>query len=143
MSFEKRDPIPPGRYWIDIIRDQPGLDYDAAPDYFRQWAGANNVVIVQQEEAKPQYLRDTKPIQFFLFDVKNPTPRWGARMGIGLPNIATNEQSSSDIVDRPDPEPNILDKLDDSLQDMGKYAKYSLMIGGAMLVVLLISKVRK
>jgi hypothetical protein len=97
MAIERRNPLPAGRYWIDISKEPVPLG---------TWQGflaaSSGFVHVDSTEDDPAY-------SWFLFTTTKPLV-WPE--GIGSPNIADQSVTSrSDTVDRPDPEPDFTDQI--------------------------------
>ena len=75
MALERRDPIPLGTYWIDVVKDHSG---------FLAWLkkNANTVKVLKHRD-------DEKDFRWwFLFEVLSPTKRWPLSVRIGAPTIA-------------------------------------------------------
>lgn len=97
MALERRDPIPPGIYWIDAIRRTPRGDAEEA---FRRWrADHADRVIVRATEDHGEYV-------WILFEVLADVPRWSGDTGLGLPSRAPRGAATrrEDTVQRPPPE---------------------------------------
>lgn len=97
MSLEKDDPIPPGYYWLDLLRPNHQLTQDAL-DNFRIWMKSFNPRTVKSVKTDGAWV---------LFEVEKPSMRWGVEDGLGLPNrapwgLATTKQSV--LSDRREPE---------------------------------------
>lgn len=105
-DLERHNPLPAGRYWVDVF----------APDAsaFIAWLRANkNAVHVTTTESFPENgggpARD-----WYLFDVTTPVP-WS---GPGFPTVAGPEiKTAEDTAQRPDPEKDPTDKLDDWIKN--------------------------
>lgn len=95
MALERRDPVPPGIYWLDVPQARVGE--------FNAWASARDVVVRRSVE-KPN--SDEPVLTWYLFEVLQPTP-W---VNIGLPTIAEQggETTYEDTSQRPEPEPDPL-----------------------------------
>jgi hypothetical protein len=92
--IERRQPLPPGRYWITVTSS------DSAPDrmtHFLQWTAANaQTVIVDKTEPMGGGVNGI----FCIFTVLQKTT-WDAKQ-FGFPNVAGPEiQTSDDTVQRP------------------------------------------
>jgi hypothetical protein len=112
--MERRDPVPPGRYWIVLKRDE-------LPQW-REWEISNSskvsVVATESQFVSPDgWLWASRPeailpgtdgiiktiaAEWVLFDVKAPV-KW---VGIGLPTIVTdlNMFRTTDFITAPDPD---------------------------------------
>lgn len=103
MGFEKRDPIPPGVYWIDTFNEYKGVPR------FMAWLKKNrdNVRVLKKERHYPSSgvaMRE-KARWWFLFQVRKPVPRWPVSAKLGLPTKAPKGKRTeeSDTVQKPDP----------------------------------------
>lgn len=95
-KLQRQNPLPPGRYWIDVF------EKDAAA--FRAWLERSPGVRVQTT----QHFDESPARDWYLFDVTAPTS-WE---GPGLPTIATADvKSSEDTVQRPPPPPSVADQM--------------------------------
>lgn len=95
MSFEKRNPLPPGRYWIDVADRPPGQVVE-----FRSFLEDSRVDVESEEETPAD---GPTPAQcFFLFKTDKPLAFASDRFG--FPTIAkTSDHSKSDTGQVPDP----------------------------------------
>lgn len=96
MKLERRNPLPAGRYWQDFFGKQR--------QFFINWREQAKphvkVLSTEAHEATDQ----SEPRDWVLFETDAPLP-WDAAQ-LGFPTIAGPQvQSSSDTVQRPDPEP--------------------------------------
>lgn len=114
MAIERRNPLPVGRYWVDIVEPKTGgvlLKFDA-------WLARNSSkvkVVKREQKGTTLWSLDTsgKRYDWVLFDVLSPV-EWPRTSGFGLPTIvqsptaptAAPVTSSADTVQRP-PEPTI------------------------------------
>lgn len=91
MAVERRNPLPVGRYWIDVIdtRARPGLRLR-----FAEWLGANrgNVRVVRREQFGG--LLTGAPRDWYLFEVTTPAT-WPSTAGFGFPSIARSDTAPS------------------------------------------------
>jgi hypothetical protein len=111
--IERRNPLPPGRYWVDVF--PPHLDTFAA------WlkthgptsgGGDGSVTVEETETFEGASDGSMPPRDFYIFDVSAPV-NWE---GPGLPTVATpNIKASDDTVQKPAPVPNVLDQIPGSL----------------------------
>jgi len=97
-ALERKTPLPPGRYWIDVFGDL------RAP--FHAWAKGHypDVVVTTVQSFEKAPIRDdhvgNKARDFVIFEVKKPVP-WHAPT-FGFPTIATKDvQSEQDTGDTP------------------------------------------
>jgi len=136
---ERRQPLPPGRYWITVTNS------DNAPDrvaHFFAWTTSNaqTVIVDKQEPLKggtttdrPNGSRWVKPVDgvFVIFTVLLKTT-WDARQ-FGFPNVAGEEiQHASDTVQRP-PEQTVEQYWGDFFNDflaspIGRFALIGLLV---------------
>lgn len=117
MAVERRNPLPVGRYWIDVIdtRARPGLRLR-----FAEWLGGNrsSVRVVRREQFGG--LLTGAPRDWYLFEVMSPVT-WPATAGFGYPSIARSEtaptapevRQASDTAQMPPPEPSMGQRLTD------------------------------
>lgn len=98
MAIERKNPLPAGRYWIDVIDYPPGHMNE-----FTAWALANDqkIAIESTEERT-----ELDPHQLFvIFRVLEPV--FFPQKNFGFPNIAGEQvHTSDDTAQKPDvPEP--------------------------------------
>lgn len=111
MALERRDPLPPGRYWQFILEDEYGP--------WQQWANEHSDTVQVVAVERKKHLAPYRPAIFvtrpdlsiimeeagswMLFDVSAPTP-W---VGFGYPTIVTDPKviSSAQVEQAPDPLP--------------------------------------
>lgn len=87
MAIERGDPIPAGRYWIDIPK--------ARVKNYTTWRKANPSVKTTSTQESPK-------MTFIIFEVSSPVPRWPADWGLGFPNQAgAGVRQASDVIQRP------------------------------------------
>lgn len=129
MPLERRSPLPAGLYWLDVLGEKRPA--------FIDWRTVNaETVKVRSVES----FEDPKPGRdWYKFEVLKPTA-WDAKR-FGFPNIIKPGEpinSSSDTVQRPDPEKDPLDKLGDALGDAGGMSSRLIqavaLIGGALVL---------
>lgn len=114
MALERRNPLPPGRYWLDVHgprSDAEGPQRDRNV-HFGIWKSRNSdAVHVEKTQSFPD---EDPPRNFVIFRTIKEIP-WGPEMAdvLGFPTIATDDvQSSDDTVQRPPPEaPDLADQL--------------------------------
>lgn len=111
MAVERRDPVPPGRYWVFLKKDESAQ--------WQQWVTANKgkvqTVLVESSLAVDRDMPAvfvTRPDldiimdrvgDYVVFDVKELVP-W---IGLGFPTIVTKPgtpPTSGEVVKAPDPE---------------------------------------
>jgi hypothetical protein len=127
-ALQRTNPLPAGKYWIDVFTPQ-----EAA---FQDWLRRNktHVIVTTTETFDP--IDDWPGRTWRLFEVKAPVS-WE---GPGFPTIAgPGVQSSSDTSDRPAPEKDPTDKLSDYLKKLADDAEKAkntiLWVGVAAIVV--------
>jgi len=124
MTLERRNPLPPGRYWMALLGEHSqqftagvkGLN-EAHPDLV-------HVIATNHHEAnatgngEPAY-------DWVLFTVAGNGAIWDHNL-IGTPNIAGPEVTQeSDTIQRPAPEMDPLDKLADALPSVDEAKKFA------------------
>jgi hypothetical protein len=137
MALERRSPLPPGMYWLDVLGDKRAG--------FIDWRTANkDTVRVRSPEAFPE---PAPGRDWYKFEVLRATP-WEATR-FGFPNrIAATDRidSSADTVQRPDPEKDPLDKLGDELSSVGtltsRLVPVVVVLGGVLVLANLWSRSR-
>ena len=127
MALERRNPLPPGRYWIDVFGDNRPR--------FTTWARQQKASVkVRVTESD---VNSEPPREWHLFDVSAPVP-WDAQT-FGFPTVAEPEvQTSQDTVQRPPPEPepdlsHVLPTPSDLATVGGGLGMLALIIAGAFL----------
>jgi hypothetical protein len=120
MTIERRNPLPAGRYWIDI--------FESGFTAFQSWLSNNkSSVRVETTEDYPA-AGDAPARQFYIFAVSAPTA-WPSDRGLGLPSIATsNVTSSSDTATRPDPPPDVVDQIAATASGIGEDLKKTVLV---------------
>lgn len=108
MALERRNPLPPGRYWQDFF----GENVELATKYFQDNAGSTYVEASEGDDGP-----DGK---WILFKVMEPTA-WNA-LRFGFPTIAgAGIRTRRDTVSgRETPEKNPLEKLEETRQKMNE-----------------------
>lgn len=127
MAVETQNPLPAGRYWIDVSKDPVPLGtFQGFLSAFKEF------IHVGVTEDDPEF-------SFFIFTTSKPLV-WP--QGIGYPTIAGPEvKSRADTVQRPDPEKDVTDLLP-TAGDLVKGAENALfwlavIVGGAVAFKLL------
>ena len=131
MAMMRQNPLPIGDYWVDVF----------AKDWtkFRAWLAAHKDT-VQVKTTESTWANNSDPPvdaqgdparDWYLFHVSGPT-KWE---GPGFPTIATSDiKSSADTVQRPEPEKDPLDKLNDSLGALGGVGGTVAKVGMGVLI---------
>ena len=89
MAIERRNPLPRGRYWVDII------DRKGEVLAFEIWLmkNADKLKLLKREDkGTTTFSTDYSGVRysFFLFDVLEPV-KWPRDKGFGFPSIAQSE----------------------------------------------------
>lgn len=111
MAQVRKNPLPPGRYWITVI----STGGKSQLSNFRQWAASNpaRVNITHTEPAGG----GTNNGAFFIFEIVKLPTRFDVAQ-FGFPNVAGPEiQTSADTVQRP-PVPTPASVVTDALGDV-------------------------
>jgi len=95
MALERRNPLPPGWYWVDV----PDTKRRPWEDWLER--NADSVSVKETREVSLNQLSSA------LFQVTSPVT-WE---GPGLPTIAQEGTTLDDTVERPEPEPEIVDEI--------------------------------
>lgn len=116
-KLEKADPLPKGRYWIDV--------FEYKQTYWDKWvisAGLGvNVLNTESFEGDADYGGQTR--NWYLFEIIFPVV-WGIAPHLGWPTVAGKDiLSSDDTVQKPLPE-----------DVPGKYGWVKWAVGGTILV---------
>ena len=130
-TLERRNPLPAGRYWIDLFAQ----DSDAWLDWRKRNASSVGIEATEHINSEP-------PRDFIIFHVTAPVS-WE---GPGYPNVADKSvQSSNDTAQRPPPQKDPIDKIPDlpdftkSSSGMGLLSGLAI-VGGGLFAVYLISR---
>lgn len=100
-ALERRDPIPPGFYWLVVIGDTAQNDV-SKPDNFLFWVQANSTrvrvlkTVHHDQQPIPGSFDVAPPNDWFLFQVLSSVNRWGNDTGLGLPDIAPEGANSTE-----------------------------------------------
>lgn len=135
MPLEKRRPLPPGRYWVDIF-PQHRPKWDAYVAVMAQ-RGALGVQTTQYFEAV-----DGAPEHTFVIFVTTEELVWpDAEMGFA-PNVAGPEiQSSDDTVQKPEPSPDPFTQVNAWGKEIGKLVTVVVGVSLAALAVVVVTSV--
>jgi len=116
MTLERQNPLPVGRYWIDV--------QNAKAEEFNGFLASHKTTIHTEVTEGDGAEGGTT---FYIFSVSKPVT-W-LPINFGFPTIAGPEiKSKSDTVQRPDLPKNALDDLDTTLTQLGMFAKLGLGI---------------
>jgi len=108
MTLERRDPIPPGRYWLHVR--MPDADGGKQGEAFSAWVLEQNGSAAEFEQAKDRPVQilstqDGEPdgMAFVIFRLIKPVPRWPLSAGLGAPSIAPDSiRDASDVTQAPE-----------------------------------------
>lgn len=128
MGIERRNPVPPGRYWIDI--------FESGFSAWQTWLASNrSTVRVESTEEHPA-AGDAPARQFFIFSVSAPI-LWPENRGLGLPSIADpGVSSSADTVVRPPPPGGVIDQLGDAVDSISSGVKTVVVVVGGLAIAI-------
>ena len=130
MTMQRQvSPIPPGRYWI--IVNNPGniADFDS---WLRDMQGGVRVETTSLDR------RGSASSQFIIFNVPEGRSPFLSAVQFGFPNIAGPEiRSREDVIQRPDPIMDPLDRLPDPLEAAKSAAQLALLVGAVLLLLAL------
>jgi len=116
MAQERKNPLPPGRYWIDV--------FDPHRRGFKDWLD-KNASTISVEQTK-EYETNTPLGTFYLFTTSEPV-QWE---GPGFPTIADQGvQSQEDTAQRPPPEKEGLEKLEEIVENTGSFLAMAAILG--------------
>lgn len=112
MAIERRDPVPPGRYWVFL---KPG----EIPAW-QSWSREHGVLTRLTERMGDEG-------HHVVFDVVRPTP-W---IGFGLPTIAEpgSLPTTQQIIQAPAPEPGLAERLERGFSGAASDAKNLVFAG--------------
>jgi hypothetical protein len=123
-AVERTNPLPVGKYWVDVFEPQESA--------FLDWLRRNKTNVAVTSTESFDAAGDYPARVWRLFEVNAPVP-WE---GPGLPTIAgPNVKSSADTSDRPPPTKDPLDKLSDYGTNVEKTAKTILWVAGGVAAV--------
>ena len=109
MALERRNPLPPGFYWIDVANSKAaGL---------HAWRTANKASVRVLKTREDTLVGFT----WLLFEVKAPVP-WADATGYGFPNIA-EDGVKTEFQPAFTPSKNVLDQLAESTPSAGVLGK--------------------
>jgi hypothetical protein len=135
MTVERRNPLPIGRYWHNVVElpDKPN-----ARAAFVGWINKNKSVHVEVTTDHPD---DEPPSVFYIFAVTAPTV-WE---GPGYPTIATDKvKSQGDTEQGPPPTPSLANQVEAAVDKAGTGiatgVKVVAVLGGIALFVWLLSR---
>lgn len=137
MALERRRPLPAGRYWLDVT-----------PLHKSQWELWRNAM-ADVDSVKVEHTEHIEAVSgipgvpnapahdFVIFSLSNANVAWEGA-GLPSPTIApATVTTSADTVDRPPPEPGVLEQLQGAASGFGTAAKVGLGVGVGVAVVAL------
>lgn len=130
-ALVKTDPLPPGRYWIDIFGTEDVQTFTA-------WHAFNSafVKIEKTEHYEPNAEAGApEGGDFVIFVVSEQPVAWGMAPKLGWPSTAgSNVQSAADTIQAPPPEPNFWEQVDaEGKKRLAGWVPWA--IGGTVLVL--------
>lgn len=128
MSVERRNPLPPGRYWVTL---EP-INFEA----FSEWKGSTKRIRLEASELHDDGERRFEFDVFRVVDgpVAYPFEQFGA------PNIAGEDVNAfGDVVQAPDVHEPTAGELVEKIEGIGKFA----LAGAALLAVVSIARLFK
>lgn len=135
MSIERRRPLPPGRYWVDVFASNTGL---AA--WFSAMSQMNRVVVEHSEHFEP--IDGAEAREFVIFSTATEV-LWPDEVVKVAPNVAGPKiKSSADTVQRPDPEKDPLDNLPKGSDLAAAVKVVGVALGGIAVALLVASLAR-
>jgi hypothetical protein len=107
MAMERRNPLPAGRYWIQLPpKDAPSFD---------AWRAANKGKV----HSRATSTTAADGWTWYLFDTTAPL-MWDAAAW-GFPTVAdASVRSETDVLSLPDPQPGWVDSLDSAIEGVGR-----------------------
>lgn len=133
--IEKRDPIPPGVYWLD-------LPVPSARTNFELWRAANAGVVEllkRQQSFEDPWDSTVVTNVWVLFKVKAPVGRWPLSAKLGLPTIAFKGEQTADTDISKDTRESVWDYWERTMGEFKKNASEALQVGSGLGLVLLIA----
>ena len=124
--LERKNPLPVGRYWVDVPGSYLGT--------FQAWLADRqeqiHVDATGERQASGTLTSPGVSITWYAFTVKSPVPWFGP----GTPTIADSSITSiDDTVSRPPPPPSFIDQMFGASGTVPTIAKYALWGGAAVL----------
>jgi len=112
MAIQRNNPLPPGKYWVDV--------FDPDRQEFRGWL-ADNASTLHVEKQEDKLARGGYPAEtWYLFTVTAPTP-WN---GPGFPTISDDAvQQWDDTAERPPPPPSVSEQAGEVIDSVEAAAK--------------------
>jgi len=131
MPMVRKNPLPPGRYWIFIQK--------ASLDIFEQWIRSPSVTVEKREDSGGFWPFISPNESWFLFEISLPTP-WPR--GVGFPNAADpSTHQATDVVDRPPPV--TAKQIAKDIVETASEAAKGAMTGTAIVAIIVILMMRR
>lgn len=120
MAIERRNPVPPGKYWVDVF--EPHIAD------FRTWLSSNSESVSVDKTENYLADGDNPAHNWYLFTVHTDI-KWE---GPGLPTIADeNVHASTDTSEKPPPEPSGLETIEAGIEKAGNFLIIGALVGAA------------
>lgn len=133
MALERRRPLPAGRYWLDVFEPNQ-LAWGSWVDAMTRMVPPRATIEVTQHFEGTD---GAGPHDFVIFSTPGENVAWEAA-GLPSPTIAGPEiQTSDDTVQKPPPEPDLVDQLGD-LSEHAKGITTGLKVAGFIAVVVVV-----
>jgi hypothetical protein len=141
MTLERKNPLPIGRYWVDVP--------DADLSKFQQWiaerpsqvhVGSTKRIETDNSGWQMWWPDAEQAVTWYLFTVLSPVPWFGP----GYPTIAdANIQTADDTVQKPPPQPSMIDQLLGASGQLTAGAKWAtwgaIALGGGFVLMKLLT----
>lgn len=110
MTIERRNPLPKGRYWVDVPLGKS--------EAFDRWLQQNaTAVAIESRETLPTS-NISMSVVHYIFACSQPVT-WPTDRGFGLPSNATDAvQTHEDTVTRPPKPPSVTEQLESAFADV-------------------------
>ena len=132
MALERRRPLPAGRYWLDVFEPNQ-LAWGSWVDAMTRMVPPRATIEVTQHFDGTD---GAGPHDFVIFSIPGENVAWEAA-GLPSPTIAGPEiQTSDDTVQKPPPEPDLIDQLNEAATGISRTAQVGLGVGVAVVVVI-------
>lgn len=103
MAFERKNPIPPGTYYVEV--PDKSVTNPVRMKAFTAWAKKHGVEVLEKKRTlRGDFLSawNRASVTWVLFRLKKSTPRWPLTLPIGAPTIAKpGVKKQADTTKRP------------------------------------------
>ena len=142
MTLERRNPLPPGRYWMNLLGERSPEFTAGVKGLNESHPGLVKVLTTSHHEADES--GNSEPAyDWVLFVVGGNGAVWDHDK-IGTPNIAGPEiTQESDTVQRPAPEKEVLDQIGDALPKPGDVTRTLTNLATAAVALFLLIQILK